>query len=72
MEKKTTFWRRYRGRLLILPPIALGVIALVVMVRQRQAPQRRQVEEAARVLRVIETPLSTIVPQPRQRGGYKS
>lgn len=57
------FWRRLGRRALIIPPIAIGVVVLTLMVRNRKPPERREVPEAARALRVIPAPAATLLPR---------
>ena len=50
-------------KLLILPPILVGVAVLAYFISQRQAPQTKPPEERARHVRVIEAPKVAIVPR---------
>jgi len=50
-------------KLLFLPAIALGVIALVLMARNAKTPERAPVREVARRVRVIEVPALDLVPR---------
>ena len=63
MAAITTALRRIGRRLLILPPIVIGAVVLVLMARNRQEPEQRQISESARVLRVIEAPRTVVVPR---------
>lgn len=48
---------------LILLPIALGVAALVFLVRTRSVPEQAPLAEQARPVRVIEVPAVTVIPR---------
>ncbi|MGB0714690.1 MAG: efflux RND transporter periplasmic adaptor subunit [Phycisphaerae bacterium] len=50
-------------RLLIVPPILVGVAVVAMMVRSREAPPRLPPAEEARALRVIEVPSINVVPR---------
>ncbi|MCB1864926.1 MAG: efflux RND transporter periplasmic adaptor subunit [Chromatiales bacterium] len=50
-------------RLLILPPVAIGIAALVWMVSGRQPPARVDVAEQARVVRVLSVEPRDLVPR---------
>lgn len=50
-------------RLLILPPIALGVVAVVILSRQAREPERLPPDEIARDLHVIEIPSVEVMPR---------
>jgi RND family efflux transporter MFP subunit len=52
-----------RRKLLVLPPIVLGVAVFVFLVLVRDKPQRRPLEEEARVVRVVEATTRAIVPR---------
>lgn len=52
-------WRK----LLILPPIALGVLVLLWMAEGRQPPAQAERGEPARTVRVIEVPLVELIPK---------
>jgi len=49
-------------KLLILPPVAVGAIVLFLFVRGREGPERVDVSEIARAVRVITVQPRTIVP----------
>ncbi len=53
---------RFR-RLLFLPPLILGVAAVVVAVQTRQPPQRLAPQERTTAVRVIAVPRVTVVPR---------
>lgn len=50
-------------KLLVIPPLALGVAMLVILVGGRQAPERLPPSEHARKVRVITVPSVTVVPR---------
>ena len=50
-------------RLLIVPPLLLGIAALVVAVQQRAAPVKKPVAELASKVRIIEVPSATLIPR---------
>ncbi len=50
-------------KLLILPPILVGVAVLAYFISQRQAPETKPPDERARHVRVIEAPKVAIVPR---------
>ncbi len=50
-------------KLLILPPLAVGVIAFAWLVSSRAGPDRKPEEEHARALRVIEVPRVDVPPR---------
>lgn len=50
-------------KLLIIPPILIGIAVLYYMASGRQAPERRPAEEVARVVRVIEARPVQLVPR---------
>jgi membrane fusion protein, multidrug efflux system len=54
---------RWLRRLLLLPPLALGALALVWLVISREAPERHPPEEAAVPVRVIAAPELEVVPR---------
>ena len=51
-------WRR----LLILPPIILGILVLIWMAKGRQPPLQAEPAEPTRTVRVIEAPLLDLIP----------
>ncbi len=53
-----THWRK----LLILPPIILGILVLVWMAKDRQPPVQAERGEPSRAVRVIEAPLLELAP----------
>ncbi|MDC0936805.1 HlyD family efflux transporter periplasmic adaptor subunit [Pirellulales bacterium] len=63
MGLNKTALRRWGFKALILPPVLVGAAVLFVMVQRRQPPEQREVAEAARALRVIETAPQTLVPR---------
>jgi membrane fusion protein, multidrug efflux system len=50
-------------KLLIIPPILIGIIALYFMASGRPAPERKPLEERARAVRVIEAEPVSLVPR---------
>ena len=60
MEDKTG--RRLR-RWLIVPPVVLGILLVVLVVRGREEPQRVAPEERARAVRVVAVPAVDVVPR---------
>lgn len=54
---------RIDRRLLILPPVLLGVIIFVLMKGEYSEPKQQAIAEVARHLRVIEVPQVVLVPQ---------
>ena len=56
---RKTFWKR----LLIVPPLLLGIAAMVVAVRGREAPVKKPPAEIASKVRVIAVPRVTVVPR---------
>ncbi|MFW6161518.1 MAG: efflux RND transporter periplasmic adaptor subunit [Planctomycetota bacterium] len=59
---KERWWRALK-RLLIVPPIVLGVAVVAVMASRRTPPQRAEGEEAPRPVRVVEVPAVAAVPR---------
>ena len=60
MEDKTG--RRLR-RWLIVPPVVLGILLVILVVRGREEPQRVAPEERARAVRVVAVPAVDVVPR---------
>lgn len=58
-KKGTTLW----SRLLVLPPIVVGVLILMWMASGRQPPVQAEMGEPTRTVRVVEAPLVDFVPQ---------
>jgi membrane fusion protein, multidrug efflux system len=50
-------------RVLIIPPILIGVALMAYQVNNRQAPQREPQQEIAKKVRVISAPKLTVVPR---------
>ena len=50
-------------RLLIIPGIVLGALVLFFLVKTRQEPQRSEIQEVARPVRIITVPEIAIVPR---------
>ncbi len=50
-------------RLLIIPPIVVGVALMAYQVKNRQAPQHESLKEVAKKVRVISVPKLTVVPR---------
>ena len=55
--------QRWGRKALVAPPVILGVAVLTIMIQRRQPPERREVAEAARTLRVIEAMPLTLMPR---------
>ena len=55
--------KRWGRRLLVLPPIAVGAVILALQVTGRDAPERAEIEETARPVRVIEATPARFVPR---------
>ena len=56
---KSAFFKK----LLILPGIALGILVLLFLVKNRQEPRRSEIRETARPVRIITVPEVAIVPR---------
>jgi membrane fusion protein, multidrug efflux system len=54
---------RWLRRLLLVPPLALGALALAVLVLSREAPDRHPPEETSVLVRVIAVPEVAVVPR---------
>jgi len=52
----------HRRRLLILPPIAIGIVILLWMTVGKQPPARVENTELARMVRVVEAPVIELIP----------
>jgi RND family efflux transporter MFP subunit len=52
-----------RKKLLILPPLLLGLAVLVFMVRTKEPPATRDVGERATAVRVVDAPVVDLVPR---------
>lgn len=50
-------------KLLILPPLAVGVIVLLLAIKDRPAPEKTMPKEAIATVRVIQVPSVTVVPR---------
>jgi hypothetical protein len=50
-------------KLLILPPLAVGVVVLVLFVRGREAPAREEADEISRAVRVVTVEKRDVVPR---------
>ena len=50
-------------KLLIFPAIAIGVAIFILLVRSSQKPERTQISEQPRAVRVIPAPLVSVVPR---------
>ncbi len=55
-------------RLLILPPILIGIALMVLQVQNRSVPQRVDLAERARAVRAIPVPETAVVPRARAYG----
>ena len=58
-----TFVTDHLHNLLFLPPVVVGAAVLVMLVQNRQPPEREPEREVARVLRVIRAMRQPIVPR---------
>jgi len=58
----------WKERLLIIPPILIGIAVVAVMVRGKQAPQQAEIQETARKARIISVPKVDVVPTTRGFG----
>lgn len=56
-------FKKTSKRLLILPPIIIGVAILAYQVKTRQAPEHTPVQEVATKVRVISVPQLTVIPR---------
>lgn len=56
-------FKKTSKRLLILPPIIIGVAILAYQVKTRQAPEHTPVQEVATKVRVITVPQLTVIPR---------
>ncbi|HLS67749.1 MAG TPA: HlyD family efflux transporter periplasmic adaptor subunit [Kiloniellales bacterium] len=54
---------RWLKRLLLIPPVTLGVLALVWLVMQREPPERHPLEERSVAVRVVEVFEAAVVPR---------
>ena len=54
---------RFSRRLLIIPPIALGVVIAAVLVRSREGPEQREVPERRTAVRVLQVQRTSVVPR---------
>jgi multidrug efflux pump subunit AcrA (membrane-fusion protein) len=59
----TVSWKKVAKRLLFLPPLAIGIAAVVIAVKTREAPERVPPAELAKHVRVIAAPRTTVVPR---------
>ncbi len=60
----TTFnWRDHKKKLLFFPAAALGVLILVLLVMTRREPERVDVEEHARAVRIVPVLSTEVVPR---------
>ena len=55
--------KKIMKRLLIIPPILIGVALMAYQVKNRQAPQHEPLQEIAKKVRVISVPKLTVVPR---------
>ncbi len=58
-----TFLRRHGRKLLVVPPLALGVLIVAVAVQTREGPQRVEVRERVTPVRVVPAPAVDVVPR---------
>ena len=63
MEKARLFLGRIDRRLLVIPPVLLGVGIFLLMKGTFTPPERQPIAEVARPLRVIEVPQVALVPR---------
>lgn len=56
---RKTLWKR----LLIIPPVLVGIGIVAVAVRDRDAPDQKPASEIAQKVRIIEAPAITLVPR---------
>lgn len=54
--------------LLIIPAILIGVLALVTLVKNQAEPEKKQIEETAHAVRIIEAPQLSVTPIYRGHG----
>lgn len=59
MKAKPTIFSRAVG---FVVPVAIGIGALALFIRGRQAPERRPLDEEGRAVRVMEVPTVTAIP----------
>ena len=52
-----------RRKWLFYPAFALGVLVLIVLVKNKTEPQKEPLQEQARAVRVIEVPAVAVVPE---------
>ncbi|MDP7100341.1 MAG: hypothetical protein QF503_04205 [Rhodospirillales bacterium] len=55
--------KKIMKRLLIIPPILIGVVLMAYQVKNRQAPQHEPLQEIAKKVRVISVQKLTVVPR---------
>ncbi|MCU7917570.1 MAG: efflux RND transporter periplasmic adaptor subunit [Candidatus Thiodiazotropha sp. (ex Dulcina madagascariensis)] len=58
MLNKHPHWRK----LLILPPVALGILVLMLMAGNKQSPVKAERGEPTKLVRIIETPQLELIP----------
>lgn len=58
-------------KLLILPPIVLGILLLMWMAKGRQPPVQAEIREPTRTVRVIEAPLVRLTPNAEGYGSVR-
>ncbi len=63
IEMKQLLDRNVVRRLLVIPPVAIGILVLAWFRSNAREPQRKPEVEEARVLRVIEVPRCDVVPR---------
>ena len=51
-----------KKKLLILPPVAIGLAVLIVLVRSNRGPERETEVERARPVRVVSIELRSVIP----------
>jgi len=63
MEQAKHFLRRINRRLLVIPPVLLGIVIFWLMKGNYEEPERQPIVEVARPLRIIEVPQVALVPR---------
>ena len=53
----------YSRKLLILPPIVLGMLVLIFLIAGKEPPARTELVEPTRTVRIIEAPMINLVPK---------
>ena len=58
-----SFMRRHSRRLLILLPLALGVLAVAIALNTREGPRRVLPEELVTAVRIVTAPAVDVMPR---------